>query len=73
MLMLKKRVQTLLFKSVLKEIHAGKKAFLRFLFYRIKIVVHLLFKELNFITRVSKVSTENKTNNTSNWINSKQG
>lgn len=35
--------------------------------------MHLLFKELNFITIVSKVSTENKTNNTSNWINSKQG
>lgn len=73
MLMLKKKCTNIFIQSVLIEIHAGKKAFLRFLFYRIKIVVHLLFKELNFITIVSKVSTENKTNNTSNWINSKQG
>lgn len=54
----KKSVQA--WKYVLIKICAGKTAFLRFLFCCIKIVVHLLFKKLNFMTVVSKVQQKTK-------------
>lgn len=49
--MLKKKCTNIIIQSVLIEIHAGKKGILKISFLSYKNVVHLLFKELNFIKK----------------------